>query len=87
MTRGGHYHNSKAEKFLVIQGEARFGFRHLTSDQTHEIFTTSNNLKIVETDPGWAHDITNIGTGDMIVMLWANEIFDPKAPDTYFKKI
>ena len=87
VTRGGHYHNSKTEKFLVIQGKARFGFRHVVSDETHEIITTSKELKIVETVPGWSHDITNIGTEDMIVMLWANEIFDPDNPDTITHKV
>jgi len=87
VTRGGHYHHSKTEKFLVVQGEARFGFRHVALDVTHEIVTTSKELKIVETVPGWSHDITNIGTEDMIVMLWANEIFDPGNPDTITHKV
>jgi UDP-2-acetamido-2,6-beta-L-arabino-hexul-4-ose reductase len=87
VTRGGHYHHSKTEKFLVIQGEARFGFRHIVSDETHEIATSANKLKIVETVPGWSHDITNIGTEEMVVMLWANEIFDPDNPDTIAYKI
>jgi UDP-2-acetamido-2,6-beta-L-arabino-hexul-4-ose reductase len=87
VTRGGHYHNSKTEKFLVIQGKARFGFRHVALDEMHEIVTTSKELKIVETVPGWSHDITNIGTEDMIVMLWANEIFDPDNPDTITHKV
>jgi UDP-2-acetamido-2,6-beta-L-arabino-hexul-4-ose reductase len=82
VTRGGHYHHSKTEKFLVVQGKARFGFRHVVTDETHEIITTSKKLKIVETVPGWSHDITNIGTGDIIVILWANEIFDHDNPDT-----
>ena len=87
VTRGGHYHHSKTEKFLVVQGEARFGFRHVVSDETHEIISTSKELKIVETVPGWSHDITNIGTEEMIVMLWANEIFDPDNPDTITHKV
>jgi len=87
VTRGGHYHHSKTEKFLVIQGEARFGFRHVALDETHEIITTSKELKIVETVPGWSHDITNIGTEEIIVMLWANEIFDPDNPDTIAYKV
>ena len=86
-TRGGHYHHSKNEKFLVVQGEARFNFRHVTSDETHEIITTSKELKIVETAPGWSHDITNIGTEEIIVMLWANEIFDSNNSDTIAHKI
>jgi len=87
VTRGGHYHHSKTEKFLVVQGKARFGFRHVVSDETHEIISTSKELKIVETVPGWSHDITNIGTDEMIVMLWANEIFDPDNPDTITHKV
>lgn len=86
ITRGGHYHNSKTEKFLVIQGEAEFRFRHIISNESYEIITTSNELKIVETVPGWSHDITNIGAGEMVVMLWANEIFDPNNPDTIINK-
>ena len=87
VTRGGHYHHSKTEKFLVIQGRARFGFRHVVSDETHEITTSVNKLKIVEAVPGWSHDITNIGTEEMVVMLWANEIFDPDNPDTIVHKV
>jgi UDP-2-acetamido-2,6-beta-L-arabino-hexul-4-ose reductase len=87
VTRGGHYHHSKTEKFLVIQGKARFGFRQVASDETHEMIATSKELKIVETVPGWSHDITNIGTEEMVVMLWANEIFDPDNPDTIAHKV
>jgi len=87
VTRGGHYHHSKTEKFLVVQGEARFGFRHVISEETYEIVVTGKDLKIVETVPGWSHDITNIGTEEMIVMLWANEIFDPDNPDTITHKV
>jgi UDP-2-acetamido-2,6-beta-L-arabino-hexul-4-ose reductase len=87
VTRGGHYHHSKTEKFLVVQGEARFGFRHIVSNETYEIMTSVNKLKIVETVPGWSHDITNIGTEEMVVMLWANEIFDPDNPDTMTYKV
>ncbi len=85
--RGGHYHHSKTEKFLVVLGEAKFGFRHIISNESYEIITSSKELKIVETVPGWSHDITNIGVGDMVVMLWANEIFDPDNPDTIVCKV
>ena len=53
----------------------------------HEIITTSKVLKIVETVPGWSHNITNIGTEDIIVMLWANEIFDKYNPDTVMHEV
>lgn len=83
VTRGGHYHHSKTEKFLVIKGHARFRFRHLVSGEIHELETTGSKAEIVETVPGWTHDITNIGSEEMLVMLWANEIFDRSKPDTF----
>ncbi|RAP37455.1 capsular biosynthesis protein [Legionella quinlivanii] len=83
VTRGGHYHHSKTEKFLVIKGKARFLFRHIQTGEKHEIFTDGECAEVVETVPGWTHDITNIGDDEMIVMLWANEIFDRSHPDTY----
>ena len=45
--------------------------------------TTGDKSEIVETVPGWAHDITNIGQDEMVVMLWANEVFDRDRPDTF----
>lgn len=83
VTRGGHYHHSKTEKFLVIKGMARFKFRHMHTGETHELTTCGDKAEIVETAPGWTHDITNIGTDEMIVMLWANEVFDRQRPDTF----
>ena len=83
ITRGGHYHHSKTEKFLVIKGQARFRFRHMQTCQLHELVTTGDTSEIVETVPGWTHDITNIGDTEMVVMLWANEIFDRARPDTF----
>lgn len=82
ITRGGHYHHTKNEKFLVIKGKARFRFKQIVSGETYELITDSNKFRIVETVPGWTHDITNIGDDEMVVMLWANEIFDRNNPDT-----
>ena len=83
VSRGGHYHHSKTEKFLVIKGRARFRFRHLLTQERHELVTTSDHPEVVETVPGWTHDITNVGTSELIVMLWANEVFDRSRPDTF----
>lgn len=83
ITRGGHYHHSKTEKFLVIKGNACFRFRHIVSGEFYELFTTGEKPEIVETVPGWTHDVTNVGAEEMIVMLWANEIFDRERPDTF----
>ena len=86
-TRGGHYHHSKTEKFLVVKGNARFNFRHILSNETHTIETSGDHPEIVETVPGWAHDISNIGDDDLVVMLWANEIFDRDRPDTISSEV
>lgn len=87
ITRGEHYHHSKNEKFLVVRGKARFGFRHVVTNEKHEIVVDGDAAQVVETVPGWAHDITNIGSDEMVVMLWANEIFDPQHPDTIASKV
>lgn len=83
VTRGGHYHHTKTEKFLVIRGQARFRFRHIVTQEQHELYTRSDSPQIVESVPGWSHDITNVGPDEMIVMLWANEVFDRDRPDTF----
>ena len=83
VTRGGHFHHSKTEKFLVIKGRALFRFRHMQTGQTHELHTSGDKPQVVETVPGWTHDITNTGSEELVVMLWANEIFDRARPDTY----
>jgi UDP-2-acetamido-2,6-beta-L-arabino-hexul-4-ose reductase len=87
VTRGGHYHHSKTEKFLVISGLARFRFRNIVTNEYSEIITSGTQPEVVETAPGWAHDISNIGETEMVVMLWANEVFDREHPDTIAVKV
>ena len=87
ITRGGHYHHTKTEKFLVIKGRARYRFRHLITDETFVVESDGNHALVVETIPGWAHDITNIGDDELVVMLWANEIFDRERPDTVASRV
>lgn len=82
ITRGGHYHHSKTEKFLVIKGKARFRFRHILTNECYELHCSEKKLEVVETIPGWTHDITNNGNEELICMIWANEIFDRDKPDT-----
>jgi UDP-2-acetamido-2,6-beta-L-arabino-hexul-4-ose reductase len=87
VTRGGHYHHTKTEKFLVVRGQALFRFRHILSGETCEIHASGEDPAIVDTVPGWAHDITNVGQTEMIVMLWANEVYDRSCPDTYSHRV
>jgi UDP-2-acetamido-2,6-beta-L-arabino-hexul-4-ose reductase len=83
VTRGGHYHHSKVERFLVVAGQARFRFRNLLTGERFEKTVMASEPHLVETLPGWAHDVTNVGDQELIVLLWANENFDPERADTY----
>jgi UDP-2-acetamido-2,6-beta-L-arabino-hexul-4-ose reductase len=87
ITRGGHYHHTKTEKFLVINGKASFKFRHISTGESYELIVDGEESRIVETAPGWSHDVTNIGENELVVMLWANEIFDLEKPDTVNFKV
>jgi UDP-2-acetamido-2,6-beta-L-arabino-hexul-4-ose reductase len=87
VTRGEHYHHTKNEKFLVVKGTARFEFRQIMTGESHQIIVDGDSPQVVETVPGWVHNITNIGDTEMTVMVWANEIFDPAQPDTVPAKV
>ena len=82
ITRGGHFHHSKIEKFLVTKGSAKFRFTHVITHEKFEVCTSASAAQIVQTFPGWAHDITNIGNDEMMAIVWSNDIFDPSHPDT-----
>jgi UDP-2-acetamido-2,6-beta-L-arabino-hexul-4-ose reductase len=81
-TRGGHYHHFKTERFILIKGTARFSAMNILSGEYFETILCENNLQVVESIPGWSHQITNIGEGEVISFLWSNEIFDRNKPDT-----
>ena len=87
ITRGGHYHHTKTEKFLVVKGVALFRFRHLLSDELVEFKVDGEKPQVVDTIPGWSHDVTNIGSEELVVMLWANENFDRENPDTFASEL
>jgi len=87
VTRGEHYHHTKTEKFLVVKGIARFRFRNVDNGESYELTTQGGDPRIVESIPGWAHNITNVGDEELVVMLWANEVFDRSRPDTVAMKV
>ena len=84
ISRGGHYHHSKCEKFLLVKGKAKFKHINVITKEFKEVFISADNPTIVESIPGWSHNITNIGEEEMIVILWANESFDKNKPDTHY---
>lgn len=85
--RGNHYHDSKAEKFIVIEGEALLKFRHILKDEIIEYRVSGREFRIIDIPPGYTHSIENVGNSDLIVLFWANEVFDPERPDTYYLEV
>ncbi len=87
VTRGNHYHDSKIEKFCVVEGEAIIRFRHILGKDIQQYRISGGDFKVVDIPPGYTHSIENVGTGEMIVLFWSNEIFNPESPDTYFAEV
>jgi len=85
--RGNHYHNTKIEKFCVLKGEAVIRFRHIFKDEVLSYPVDGDNLEVVDIPPGYTHSIENIGDSEMIVLFWANQIFDPDNTDTYYMEV
>jgi UDP-2-acetamido-2,6-beta-L-arabino-hexul-4-ose reductase len=81
VTRGSHYHHTKSEKFLVLSGMARMRFRQMVTAEIYEVTVCGDKPQVVDSIPGWVHDITNVGDSEVVVMLWANEVFDHQRPD------
>ncbi len=87
IVKGNHYHYTKNEKFLVVSGKAAIRFRKPDDDEIIEYIVSGENLEVVDIPTGYTHNIENIGEGDLVTIMWANEKFDPENPDTYFLKV
>jgi UDP-2-acetamido-2,6-beta-L-arabino-hexul-4-ose reductase len=87
VVRGEHFHNTKVERFVVLAGHAKLEYRHVIDHTYFAVVSSAGDGKIIETLPGYAHNITNIGEEDLIVVLWANEVFDDSNPDTYYSEV
>lgn len=85
--RGDHGHDTKVEKFCVIQGQGTIRFRHLMTQEISEHQVSDAQIMIVDIPPGYTHSIENTGDTEMITLFWANEIFDPQRPDTYYEPV
>lgn len=87
ITKGEHWHHTKNEKFLVVSGEGVIRFRKVGSDEVLEYFVNGNKLSVVDIPTGYTHNIQNLGKNDMVTVMWANELLDPKNTDTFFLKV
>ncbi len=84
ITKGNHWHHTKNEKFIVVFGKCSICFRKLDSTEVIEYIADGGNIKVIDIPVGYTHNIKNIGESDAVVVMWANEPFDPNKPDTYF---
>jgi len=87
IVRGNHYHNSKVEKFCLIKGEAKIKLRNILTNEAVSYNVSDKKIEVVDIPPGYTHSIENIGKEDMLVLFWANEIFDPDNPDTFYEEV
>ena len=84
ITRGDHYHHTKVEKFLVIEGQGVIRFRNVNNEEIISYEIDGKDFRVVDIPPGYTHSIENVGTSEMIVLFWASEIFDHDNPDTIY---
>lgn len=88
ITKGQHWHNSKWEFFIVVSGRALIEERKIGSDEVLRFEVSGDDIKAVHMLPGYTHNIINLSdTEDLVTVMWANEQFDPKRPDTYFEPV
>lgn len=84
--RGNHWHNTKVEKFLVIQGDAIIRFKNLLNKEVLEYSVSGDKPEVVDIPPGYVHNITNVGPKELITIFWASEMFNSVNPDTYYEE-
>ncbi len=88
VTKGQHWHNSKWEFFIVVSGHALIQERRISSDEVIEFEVDGDSIQAVHMLPGYAHNIVNLSdTEPLVTLMWANELFDPNKPDTYYEKV
>lgn len=95
ITKGQHWHNSKWEVFIVVSGHGLIQERKIGIDPETgkkypviEFEVTGRKMRAVRMLPGYTHNIINLSeTEDLVTVIWANEQFDEKNPDTFFEKV
>ncbi len=85
--RGNHWHHTKAEKFMVVKGKALVSFRKIGNGDIFQYLLTDSRPELIDIPVGYTHSIENIGSDDLIILIWCNELFDPEKPDTYYEPV
>lgn len=87
ITKGNHWHHTKNEKFLVVSGQGVIRFRKVGTMEIVEYHVSGERLQVLDIPPGYTHNIENLGSTDMVTIMWANEPFDLEKPDTYYLEV
>lgn len=87
ITRGNHFHTRKAERFVVIQGEASIKLRRIGTEEVKEFEINGEQPAYVDIPVWHTHNITNIGKGELLTIFWINEFYDASDPDTYYEEV
>lgn len=88
ITKGQHWHNSKWEFFIVVSGHGLIQERKIGTDEVIEFEVSGDKIQAVHMLPGYTHNIINLSdTENLVTLMWANEIFDPNRPDTFFEPV
>jgi UDP-2-acetamido-2,6-beta-L-arabino-hexul-4-ose reductase len=83
VTRGNHFHLSKVERFLVLEGEAVIRVRPVLGKDVWEYRVGGDAPAAVDMPTLHTHSIENVGPGRLLTLFWTHDLFDPAAPDTY----
>ncbi|MFH1879179.1 MAG: NAD-dependent epimerase/dehydratase family protein [Bacillota bacterium] len=83
VSKGSHWHHSKHEKFIVVSGRGVIRFRDPFGDQVYSYKVSGKTITVIDVPPGYVHTIENVGSADLVTLMWASEVFDPARADTY----
>ncbi len=88
ITKGQHWHHTKWEFFIVVSGRGLIQQRRVGGDEVLNFYVSGEKIEAVHMLPGYTHNIINLSeTDDLITVMWANEQFDAKHPDTFFEVV
>lgn len=88
ITKGQHWHNSKWELFIVVQGHGLIQERNINTGEIVEFEVSGDKIEAVHMIPGWTHNIINLSeTENLVTVMTCNEIFNPNHPDTFFDPV
>ena len=85
ITRGNHFHTRKIERFAVIKGKAVIELRRIGTNDILHFELDGQRPAFVDMPVWYSHNITNIGSEELLTLFWINEFFDPNDPDTFFE--